>query len=120
MTPDEFAREGRRLSDLLDAALRFNKEQIPKAAAAERDYRKAKSELWVRAKTVDMLAKEKETWVDAQSADLRYERDVAEGMLRVGYQAVKSRQQQISLLQSQMNVFKAEANFAQFGIEVDA
>lgn len=124
MTPQEMAVEGRRLSGLLDSALGFLKEQIPAAAAAERDYRKAKSEAWLRCPNDDAgvkagerewTASRREAWVNAQTADLRYVRDVADGMVRTGYQAVKSRQAQISLLQSEMNAFKAEANFAQYG-----
>jgi hypothetical protein len=124
MTPAEMAVEGRRLSNLLDAALGFLKEQIPVAAEAEQNYRKAKAEAWLRCPNDDAgvkagerewTAARREAWCNAQTADLRYLRDVADGMVRTGYQAVRSRQAQMSLLQSEMNAFKAEANFAAYG-----
>jgi hypothetical protein len=118
------AQEGRRLSQLLDAGLAFLKDMIGQAAETERDYRKAKSESWVRCPHEDehgkWTAARREAWVDAQTADLRYARDVSDGMVRTGHQAVKSRQYQMSLLQSEMNAFKAEANFARTGLEVSA
>lgn len=105
--------EGSRLSGLLDAALSFVKDQIRLAAETERDYRKAKAQAWVQ--YAEGTAKEREAQVDGATADLRYERDIAAGMVRASFEAVKSRQQQISLLQSQMNVEKAEAEFARTG-----
>ena len=112
MNPD-LLNEGTRLSGLLDAALAFVKEQIRKAAETERDYRHAKARAWLE--HPEGTAKEREAMVDGATADLRYERDIAAGMVRASFEAVKSRQQQISLLQSQMNVEKAEANFARTG-----
>jgi hypothetical protein len=115
------ATEGRRLSRLLDDGLAFLKEKIYLAAETERDYRKAKSEAWLRCPLEDETGKwtaaRREAWVDAQTADLRYARDVADGLVRTGHQAVKSRQYQISLLQSTLNAFKSEADFARTGPE---
>lgn len=110
--------EGRRLSELLDAALAFLKEQIKAAAEAERDYRKAKAMSWVEAP--DGTAAAKEAWVNGRTADLRYARDVAAGMERASHQAIRSRLAQISLLQSVANAYKAEAGFAQYGPDVAA
>lgn len=113
MTPAEMASEGRRLSKQLDGALGLLKEQIVAAAEAERDYRKAKAQAWVTAP--DDTAKAKEAWVDGSTADLRHTRDIAEGMVRACHQAIRSRQQQISLLQSVASAHKAEAEFARTG-----
>lgn len=113
MTPQEMAAEGRRLSDLLDGALAFLKEQIKAAAEAERDYRKAKAQAWVTAP--DGTAAAKEAWVTGHTADLRYKRDIAAGMERASHQAIRSRLAQISLLQSVAKAYQAEAGFAQYG-----
>lgn len=129
MTPQEMSREGRRLSDRLEVRLKFLHEQIPEAAAAERDYRKAKAEAWLRCPNDDAgvkagerewTAARREAWVNAQTADLRYVRDLAEGNVRLGHQGVRASMAQISLLQSEMNAFRSEANFAQYGIETAA
>lgn len=127
MTPAEMSEEARRLNRLLDSALGFLKEQVPAAADAERAYRKAQAEAWVRcprdesgvkAADKDWPVSRREAWVDAECSDLRYERDVLERMVRVGFKAVEARMAEISLLQSEMNVFKSEARFAQFGPEM--
>jgi hypothetical protein len=124
VNPIEMAQEGRRLSAGLDDALRQMEEVIPVAAAAERDYRKAKSEAWLRCPNDDAgvkagerewTAARREAWVNAQTSDLRYARDVADGMIRLSQNAVKSRQVQISLLQSVASAFKVEAEFARTG-----
>lgn len=124
MTPAEMAKEGRRLTGLLEAALASVPERVRAAATAERDYRKAVQEAWVRcprdekgvkAGDKDWPVSRREAWVDAETSDLRYVRDVAEGMLRNAYGAQRAYETQISLLQSTANVYKAEAQFAQFG-----
>lgn len=115
MTPAEMSQEGRRLSQLLDGALAFLKEQIKAAAEAERDYRKAKAEAWVQAP--DGTAASKEAWVNGKTADLRYQRDIAAGMEKASHQAIRSRMAQISLLQSVANAHRADAHNDRFGIE---
>lgn len=115
MTPAEFAAEGRRLSRMLEAAQELHRDHIGNAADAERDYRKAKSEAWVRCPSDGWTAARKEAWVNAHTADHRHRRDVAEGMIRHSLQVQRNALAQMSYLQSEMNVFKAEANFAQYG-----
>jgi hypothetical protein len=115
VTPQEMSQEGRRLSELLDGALAFLKEQIRAAAEAERDYRQAKARAWVEAP--DGTAGAKEAWVNGHTADLRYKRDIAAGMERASHQAIRSRLAQISLLQSVANAHKAEASFDRYGPE---
>jgi hypothetical protein len=106
------AEEGKRLSKQLDGALGMLKEQIRVAADAERDYRKLKAEKWVHA---EGTAEQKKAWVDGQTADLRHVRDIADGMVRACHQAIRSRQQQISLLQSVASAHRAEAEFVRTG-----
>jgi hypothetical protein len=116
MTLADYAAEGDRLSKLLDAALSFVKDQIRKAAEAERVYRHAKARAW--AEHPDGTAKEREALVDAATADLRYERDLAAGMVRASFEAVHSRQQQISLLQTMVKTERSELELARTGPEM--
>lgn len=115
MTPAEMSREGRRLSELLDAALAMLKEQIKEAAGAERDYRHAKAQAWIKAP--EGTAAFREAWVNGQTADLRYKRDVAVGMERACREAIRSRQTQISLLQSVASAHRADAHMDRFGLD---
>lgn len=110
--------EAERLSRLLDGGIAMLRESSQTVAERERDYRKAKATAWVRSKVdlePNVLAKHREAWVDAETADLRYERDVAEGVRSSAKEAVRARQQQVSLLQSLLNAHKAEAELARTG-----
>jgi len=112
--------EGNRLSRLLDAGIEALRTHSKAVAVAERDYRQAKSEAWVRAPKdppggKDWTAARREAWVDAECADLRYTRDVAEGMRAAALEAVRARRTQVSMLQSMMNAHRAEAEFARTG-----
>jgi hypothetical protein len=115
---EEYAAEFRRLSGLLDGALGFLKDQIRENAQAEEDYRRAKSQAWVKCPVdqpgdvKEWTAARREAWVDAETASERHKRDVADGMVRASYQAVKSRQAQISALQSLLGAHREEAQFA--------
>ena len=115
MNSAEMAQEARRLTQLLDGALAFLKEQVKNAAAAERDYRLAKSEAWLRVS--DGTAAQKEAWVDAQTAEARYKRDLAAGMEKASHQAIRARLAEMSLLQSVANAYKAEASFDRYAPE---
>lgn len=113
-TADTFA-EASRLSHLIDAAIEALKNTSVAFAEAERDYRRSKSRAWLECKSLDMLAKEKEAWVDAESSDDRYKRDIAEGMRQAALEAARSRRAQLSALQTFLNAEKAEADFARTG-----
>lgn len=115
MTLQEMVEEARRLSDLLEKGLKVYREAGEDRAEKERRYRKAKAEAWVQ---VEGTAAHREAQVDALTADLRYERDIAEGLHRAAWEAIRSRSQQISLLQSLLAAHRAEAEFAKFGPEV--
>lgn len=115
MNTAEALTEANRLSRLIDAAIEGLKNTTVEFATAEREYRKSKAEAWLRAKPEDMLAKEKEAWVDAETSDLRYRRDLADGMRQAALEAVRSRRAQLSALQTFLNAEKAEAEFARTG-----
>lgn len=116
MTPLEAAEEMRRLSDLLDRGLSALREQAHAYAAAENAYRKFKAACWLDAP--DGTVPERQAWVDGQCADLRRERDLAEGMRQAALEAVRSRRAQISAWQTLLNADRAELELVRFGPEV--
>lgn len=109
----EFAAEMRRLSRLLDAGLEVYRDAPEGEAAKERDYRKLRSRKWIEAEGKNV--KQREDWVDAVTADARYDRDVARGMVLVARESVRSRQAQLSAIQTLVNAYKSEADFARTG-----
>jgi hypothetical protein len=112
----EMAEEGRRLSGLLDKALRKHAEHVQAAAEAERKYRHGRQVAYLQTSgTVD----ERKAAVDDKTADLRFERDLAEGLRQTALEAIRSRRAQVSLLQSVANAYKAEAGFDRFGPELE-
>lgn len=113
MNVTEMSQEGRRLTGLLDAALLAVRDRVVAQAECERAYRKLTARKWLEAPAGSVPAKE--AWVKAETADLRYERDVAAGMERNARDAIRSYQVQISLLQSIANAHRAEAEFARTG-----
>ncbi len=122
-TAEAFA-EAQRLSRLIDAAIEGMKNTTVEYADAERNYRRAKAEAWVRcpndeagvrAGEREWTAARREAWVDAETADLRYRRDLAEGMRQAATEANRSRRAQLSSLQTFVNAERAEAEFARTG-----
>lgn len=115
MTPDEIADEMARLSRLLDGGLAMLREQAVALADAEATYRRAKARAWVEAP--DGTAAAKAAYVDGITADLRRERDIADGVRLAALEAVRSRRTQVSALQSLLAAHRAEAEFARTGPE---
>lgn len=109
MTIEEFAEEMQRLSRLLDAGLEVYREAPEGEASKERDYRKLRSRKWIDA---EGTSQQKKDWVDGETADARYERDVARGLVQVARESVRSRQAQLSALQTLVNAHRAEADFS--------
>lgn len=109
----EMAAEVRRLSKLLDAGLEVLRETAESLALAESEYRKAKALAWVN--NTEGTAKEREAKVDSDTADLRYKRDVADGVRRAALESVRARATQISALQSLLAAYRSEAEFARTG-----
>lgn len=102
----------RTLSKQLDAGLEVLRNTAETVAEAEREYRKAKSLAWFH---VEGTAAEKAAHVDAETADLRFERDVQEGLRRAAIESVRARSTQISMYQSLLNAHRSEADFARTG-----
>lgn len=121
--------EMRRLSRLIDRGIQELRGQSLALAEAECVYRKAKSEAWVRCPNDDSgvkagerewTAARREAWVNAETADLRRDRDRAESMRDVAREAVRARRQQLSSWQTLVNAHEEEAGLARTGPEFAA
>lgn len=113
MNIGQYVDEVSRFSTLLDNGLEALRQQSREVADAEFDYRKAKAVAWQTAPpgTVPM----REAWVDAETAEQRRRLDWAEGSRSAALEAVRSRRQQLSAVQSLLAAHKAEAEFARTG-----
>ena len=123
-TVAEMYAQAMHFSTLIDQGIAAMREFADKYANAERDYRKAKSEAWVRCPLDDPSVKagerewtaaRREAWVDAQTADLRYARDLAEAMREAAKESVRSRRAQLSSVQTFANAHREEAGLARTG-----
>jgi hypothetical protein len=124
MNTPELFEKAMHFSTLIDQGIAAMREHAEAYAQAEANYRKAKSEAWIRCPNDDTgvkagerewTAARREAWVDAQCADLRYKRDLAEAMKQSALEAVRSRRAQLSALQTFVNAERAEAEFARTG-----
>lgn len=117
MTWQDLANEMARLSESLEKSLSAVIDAAKAAAQAEADYRKGKAEAWVQVKIhlPDSIAKEREAWVDSQTRDLRFQRDMHEAVRVGALEAIRSRRTQISALQTLANAHQAEAEFDRTG-----
>jgi hypothetical protein len=99
----EAVEEVRRLSSLLNAGLSELRTSATQVAEAERAYRKARGVSWVEHS--EGTAAFREAQVDASTADLRFARDLAEGVRRAAGESVRSRATQISAVQSLLSAY---------------
>jgi len=116
LTLHDLAAECRRLSEKIDAGVGALTSSARQSAEAEREYRKAKALAWTL--NAEGTAKEREAQVDATTADLRYTRDLAEAGRQAALEALRSRRQQLSSVQTLVSALKAELQHSQFGPEV--
>ena len=111
----EVADEMRRLSRLLDQGLAALRDQSRELAEAEREYRRAKALAWVEAPAGTVP--EREAWVNGHTAELRYARDLADGVRQAALEAVRSRRTQVSALQTLLNADREEMAFSRTGVD---
>jgi len=104
-----YQQEIERLSALIDEGIKALVASAQEVAQAEHDYRKAKAIAWVEAPggTVPV----RESWVDSETAEHRMRLDLADGMRVASLEAVRSRRQQLSAVQSLLAAHKADADF---------
>lgn len=105
----QYQREIQRLSELIDEGIRTLVRSAQDVAQAEHDYRKAKAKAWVEAPPGTVPVRE--SWVDSETAELRMALDIAEGTRMASLEAVRSRRQQLSAVQSLLAAYKADADF---------
>lgn len=109
MNLSEFDVERLRLSNLIDAGLATLREQTVAYAESERTYRKAKSQAFLRCP--QGTVPERTAWVQADTADIRYQRDIAEGMKWAAREGIQARRAQLSALQTLLNAHQEEMKF---------
>lgn len=97
------------LSRSLDEALSYLRQMASEYAVAEDKYRMAKATSYLEAAgTVDA----RRAQVDLATSTERVAAHIAEGMKQAALEAVRSRRQQLSALQSLLSAHRAEAEFA--------
>lgn len=111
----ELAAEVRRLSKLLDRGLSTLREAGEAHAEAEHCYRLARGIAWAETAGQGMVVPERDATVDAMTADQRRARDIAGALEKSALEAVRSRRQQLSALQSLMAGAREEAAFVRTG-----
>lgn len=82
-------------------------------AKTERTYRLARSTAYLAAHGGTVA--EREAHADQATADLRYERDMAEGLKVSALEAVRSNRTILSAIQTLAGLYKAEAEFDRTG-----
>lgn len=124
-TTADIAGQMRRLSDLCDKGVSALRQAAEEAAHAEQAYRQVKARCWVESAQLvhpetgkPETAGAREAWVDGESSDARLGRDLAEGMQRAALEALRTRRQQLSALQSWLAAERAEIQMATYGPEM--
>lgn len=115
MTDDllpEMVAEARRLSGLLDKGLAALRDAAADYAQAENDYRRVRAGALLEASGT---VAEREASADLVSAEWRQRRDLADGMRTAALEAVRSRRQQLSALQSILAAHREEAAYDRTG-----
>jgi hypothetical protein len=108
----EIGAEARRLRELLQSGLTAFREQSVAVAEAERAYRKGKAEAWARRAGEGSVA-ERTAHVDADSADLRFVRDVADAMAKSARLAVQVRLSELDFLRSEFAALREDMRLAE-------
>lgn len=118
------AGEMRRLSALADRGVTALREAADEWAHAEHAYRSLKAKKWIESATLTTEAGKPESvgarqaWVDGECATARLGRDIADGMRQAALEALRTRRQQLSALQSLLAADRAEAQIAAFQPEM--
>jgi hypothetical protein len=109
----ELAAEARRLSDKIDAGVSALNGAARDEADREHEYRKARAVAWQH---VEGSAKEREDGVDSVTAGERRARDIARGSRQAALEALRSRRQQLSAVQTLTAALKSELEHSQYGV----
>lgn len=113
---DDSIAEVFRLSDLLDKDITELRRMVVEAANRESEYRRVKAQKWVEAPVGatrgEWTAAQRESWVNAETGDLRAARDIADGLRQAALEATRNHRAQLSAMQSWLNADRAELEFA--------
>src|SRR5690606_32882816 len=107
------------LNELMNNGLIALRQSGKDLAVAEEAYRLARRDAWKNC-PADMLAKEREDWVNAETAPYRRVRDGADLDRQTALEAVRRRRTQVSALQSLMAAYRAEAACVRGGGDIAA
>lgn len=113
MTIAELISEANRLSQKIDAGVQALSVAAKKAAEAEMSYRQAKAVAWLH--VTEGTVPERQAHVDAAVSEQRFVRDLADGERLAALEALRSRRQQASMLQSIAAAYRAEAEHSRYG-----
>jgi len=108
----ELMAEAFRLSGKIDEGVRHLNTSAIDSANAEHTYRLARAVAWQH---TDGTAKEREDAVNAATADERRTRDLAEAGRQASLEALRSRRQQLSAVQTLVSALKSELEHSQYG-----
>ena len=117
MTLAELMHEAFRLSGKIDEGVRHLNASAIESADAEWAYRLARAKAW---HDTDGTAKQREDAVNAATADERRVRDLAEAGRQASLEALRSRRQQLSAVQTLVSALKSELEHSTYGPEVAA
>jgi hypothetical protein len=112
MTLGGLVAEARRLSVLIDNGVAALRTSAKESADAEWTYRKARAKAWLE---TDGTAKQREDEVNAATADERRVRDLAEAGRQAALEALRSRRQQLSAVQTLVQAARSELDHSKYG-----
>lgn len=115
MNIGHYIEEVARFNQLIDSGLSTLRKASVEGAEAEHAYRKAKAIAWTKAPQGTVPVRE--AWVEAETADERLALDLAESAKQASLEAVRSRRQQLSAVQSLLAAHKEEAAFGRTGVQ---
>lgn len=98
MPEDTILTEGARFSKLIDEALAEYKKWLHKASIAEKAYTVAKQEAWTMAEGKTVA--QRQAWVDDFIVAEKLDLNIAESGAKINLEALRSRRQQMSYVQS--------------------
>ena len=113
---DRVSPERKTLNELIAKGVKYLREMNVTAAVTEETYRKGRGATWATVKSEgDRTAKHMEDEVDARTAGLRRERDIAAGEVRAAMEVIRLRRQQLSAWQTDQNADGEEFDHAMYG-----
>lgn len=110
----ELVQEARRLSALIDNGVKALTHAANDVAEAEHAYRLARAQAWHK---TEGTAKQREDDVNALTAGERRVRDLADAGRMSALEALRSRRQQLSSVQSIAAAFRSEAEHSRYGTQ---